>query len=62
LRRIFDLEKLVKLIHRTVIPLSALLFALPASGHDTGTVHDHGIGYLLLLVALVAGAAALLRR
>ena len=62
LRRTFDLEKPVKLIHRTVIPLSALLFALPASGHDTGTVHDHGIGYLLLLVALVAGATALLRR
>ena len=50
----------MKLIHRTVIPLSALLFALPAFGHDTGTVHDHGIGYLLLLLAaLVAGAAAL---
>ena len=52
----------MKLIYRTVIPLSALLFALPASGHDTGTVHDHGIGYLLLLVALVVGTAALLRR
>lgn len=59
MRRTFDLEKPVKRIHRTVIPLSALLFALPASGHDTGTVHDHGIGYLLLLVALVAGAAVL---
>lgn len=62
MRRTFDLEKPVKLIHRTVIPLSALLFALPASGHDTGTVHDHGIGYLLLLAMLVVGTAALLRR
>ena len=52
----------MKLIHRTVIPLSTLLFALPASGHDTGIVHDHGIGYLLLLVVLVAGTAVLLRR
>ncbi len=48
----------MKLIHRTAIPLSALLFALPASGHDTGIVHDHGIGYLLLLAMLVAGIAA----
>lgn len=52
----------MKLIHRTVIPLSTLLFALPAFGHDTGTAHDHGIGYLLLLAMLVAGTAALLRR
>lgn len=49
-------------MHRTVVPLSALLFALPAFGHDTGTAHDHGIGYLLLLVVLVAGTTALLRR
>ena len=52
----------MRFIHRAVISLSALLFALPASGHDTGTFHDHGIGYLLLLVALVAGVAAMLRR
>ncbi len=52
----------MKLIHRTVIPLSALLFALPASGHGTGTVHDHGVGYLLLLAGLALGIAATLRR
>lgn len=52
----------MKLSHRIAIALPALLFALPAFGHDTGTVHDHGIGYLLLLAILVAGAAAMLRR
>ena len=52
----------MKLIHRTVIALSTLLFALPASGHGTGTVHDHGVGYLLLLAVLLAGIAAVQRR
>lgn len=52
----------MKLSHRIAIALPTLLFALPAFGHDTGTVHDHGIGYLLLLAMLVAGAAAVLRR
>ena len=52
----------MKLIHRIVIPSSALLFALPASGHDTGAVHDHGITYLLLLAGLVIGITAALRR
>lgn len=44
---------------RIATALPMLLLALPASGHDAGAVHDHGIGYFLLLVALVAGAAAL---
>lgn len=52
----------MKLSHRITIALPALLFALPASGHDTGAVHDHGIGYLLLLGVLVAGIVTMLRR
>ena len=52
----------MKLSHRIAIALPMLLLALPASGHDTGALHDHGIGYLLLLAGLAAGAAVMLRR
>lgn len=52
----------MKLSHRIATALPALLFALPASGHDTGAVHDHGTGYLLMLAILVTGVAAMLRR
>lgn len=48
----------MKLSHRIAIALPTLLFALPAFGHDTGSIHDHGIGYLLVLVILIAGIAA----
>ena len=52
----------MKLSHRIAPALPMLLFALPASGHDTGAIHDHGIGYLLLLTGLAVGIAAMLRR
>ena len=52
----------MQLSRRIAIALPMLLLALPASGHDTGTVHDHGLGYFLLLAGLVAGIAAALRR
>ena len=52
----------MKRSRRIAIALPMLLLALPASGHDTGVVHDHGVGYLLLLAMLVAGIAAALRR
>ena len=52
----------MKLSHRIATALPMLLFTLPAFGHNTGAVHDHGIGYLLLLGVRVAGIAATLRR
>lgn len=52
----------MKLSHRIAIALPALLLVLPAFGHDAGTVHDHGLGYLLLSGVLAAGIAAMLRR
>ena len=52
----------MKLSRRIATALPMLLFALPASGHDTGAIHDHGIGYLLLLAGLAVGIAAMLRR
>ena len=52
----------MKFLRRIATALPMLLLALPASGHDTGTVHDHGLGYFLLLAGLVMGIAATLRR
>lgn len=49
----------MKLSRQITIILPALLFTLPAFAHSTGTVHDHGINYLLLLAALVTGMAAM---
>lgn len=48
--------------HRIAAALPALLFTLPAFGHNTGAVHDHGVGHLLMLGMLVTGIAAMLRR
>ena len=52
----------MKLLHRITTALPVLLFTLPAFGHNTGAIHDHGFGYLLLLAGLVMGIAAMLRR
>ena len=49
----------MKLLYRMAMALPVLLFTLPAFGHNTGAFHDHGMGYLLLLVALIAGVMAL---
>ena len=51
----------MKLSHRIVIALPMLFLVLPASGHETGAVHDHGVSGLLLLAVLVSGMAAVLR-
>ena len=52
----------MKLARRIAITLPALFLSLPASGHDTGAIHDHGIGHLLLLAVLVAGVVGRLRQ
>ena len=51
----------MKLSHRIAIALPMLFLVLPASGHETGAVHDHGVNGLLLLAVLVSGMAAVLR-
>ncbi len=51
----------MRLFNRITSVLFALSAALPAYGHDTGGVHDHGLGWLLLLMAVIPGIAAFLR-
>lgn len=52
----------MKLSHRIATTLPSLFFALPAFGHNTGAVHDHGIGYLLALAVLIVGIVTWLRQ
>ncbi len=52
----------MKLSRRIATILPMLFFALPASGHDAGAAHGHGVGSLLLLTGLAVGIAAMLRR
>ena len=52
----------MKLSRRIAATLPMLLLSLPAFGHDTGAVHDHGVGCFLLLAGLAMGMAARRRR
>ena len=52
----------MKFLSRTASVLPVLFLALPASGHEAGTVHDLGVSYFLLLAVLGSGIATMLRR